>query len=175
MPGISQPTDFPLHFLRYQRNYLWDVLMPDIGISLGGLVGFGVGSLVQEVSFGDYSVASPNTMKYGPYEAKFVGMLEVPPVNMKFLKMVPDVVSMYFNSWKNLMIDKQGLYHPKEDYQKNIYIRFIDQTGIALGRYKLIGCFPTKFPSYNLSYANSSLTMVDVSFTVDKIEYQAFG
>jgi len=180
MPGVSVPVDWILGKARFQRNYLWDVLLPDIsdttgGVKTGGLIGFGLAQLVREVQFGDYSIASPSTMRVGPYQANFAGLLTVDKIRITFVKTMPDAVSAYINAWKDLIVDKQGLFQVKAKYQKDIYVRFLDSTGIAVGRYKLIGCFPTKFPEYNLNYQNEELTQVKVEFTVDKIEYQWFG
>ena len=175
MPGVSVPVDWILGKARFQRNYLWDVLLPDIGVGAGGLMGFGLAQLVREVQFGDYSIASPSTMRVGPYQANFAGLLTVDKIRITFVKTMPDAVSAYINAWKNLIVDKEGLFQVKSKYQKDIYVRFLDSTGIAMGRYKLIGCFPTKFPEYNLNYGNEELTLVRVEFTVDKIEYEWFG
>jgi hypothetical protein len=174
MPGLSNPFVQPLTYLRYQRNYMWDVLLPDVGINLGGLAGFGVAQLVQEVSFGDYSITEASIMRYGPYQASFAGLFTVTPIKMTFLKMMPDMVSAYFNAWKGLIIDQNGLYYPKSHYQKTIYVRFNDQSSIAIGQYKFIGAYPTKYPDYSLSYDSNKVTTVNVEFTVDKIEYELF-
>jgi len=174
MPGLSVPTDWLLTKARFQRNYLWDVLLPDIGMKAGGLIGFGLAQLVQTVEFGDYSIPNPIKMKYGPYEASFAGLLSVNRVGMTFLKTMPDAVAAYFSAWKKLIVDDQGLYHPKANYQKNIYIRFLDSTSVAIGRYKLIGCFPTSFPSYSLNYKDNEVTTVKVEFSIDKLEYEWF-
>ena len=174
MIGISQPTNFALRYARFQRNNLWDVLLPDIGFQLGGLVGFALSQFIQEVSFGDYDISKATTMRYGPYQASFASNFEVGQVTMKFIKTMPDIVSPYFNAWKNLIIGPDGLYNPKSKYQKTIYIRFIDSTGLAIGQYKLKGCFPVKFPAYNLSYGSNEVVKVEVQFKVDKIEYTAF-
>jgi hypothetical protein len=72
------------------------------------------------------------------------------------------------------MVDDQGLFYPKNNYQKTMYIRFIDQIGVALGQYKLIGCFPITFPSYDLNYEREEITKVKIEFSVDKIEYSIF-
>jgi hypothetical protein len=175
MPGVSVPFDWLLTKARFQRNYLWDVLLPDIGMSAGGLIGFGLSQLVREVQFFDYSMDEANTMRVGPYQAHFAGLLTVTNVRLTFIKTMPDAVSAYINTWKNLIVDSTGLFNVKSKYQKTIYIRFLDSTGIALGRYKLIGCFPTKFPNYNLNYNNNDVTTVQVEFAVDKIEYEYFG
>jgi len=169
---ISQPTAHLFSKVRFQRNYLWDVALPDIGADLSGLGGLAVGELIQSVQFGDYNVENPATMRIGAFQTWFASLLTVRRVQMTFLKTMPDIVSAYFNAWKNLMVDKQGLFHPKDDYQQTVIIRFLDATGVAFGKYKLIGCFPVTFPKYtNLSYEENSITKVVIEFQVDKIEY----
>jgi hypothetical protein len=175
MPGVSVPVDWILGKARFQRNYLWDVLLPDIGVDVSGLMGFGLAQLVRGVRFGDYSMDSANTMRVGPYQANFAGLLTVDKIIITFVKTMPDAVSAYINAWKKLIVDDSGLFQPKANYQRTIYVRFLDSTGIAMGRYKLIGCFPTMFPKYNLNYDNNDLTTVEIGFTVDKIEYEWFG
>jgi hypothetical protein len=174
MIGISQPSTLLLSNARFQRDYLWDVILPDIGIAAGGLIGFGIGSLVQSVSFGDYSIDTTNTMKFGPYEAHFAGLLKVPTVKMKFLKTIPDVISTYFNSWKNLIIGPGGTYYPKNNYARTIYIRFNDATGLTIGQYKLVSAFPITFPNYTLDYAADKLTEIEIEFQIDQVEYSVF-
>jgi hypothetical protein len=177
--GISQPTTLALQYSRLQRNYLWDVLLPDIDFPIGeklggllqGLQGFAMAQYVQGVRFGDYDVAT-TTMKYGPYQANFPGLLSVGKVTISFLKPMPDFISGYFYGWKKLMIDKNNLYVPKNKYQKNIYVRFLDATGLTINRYKLTGCFPVKFPGYNLNYEQDAVTIFDVELAVDKIEIE---
>jgi len=171
---VTNPTDFLLRYARLQRNYLWDVLLPDVGINMLGLGGLAIGQLVQSVQFGDYSMDDIKTMRVGPYTANFAGMLSVQKIQMSFLKIQPDIVSMYFNAWKKLIVDENtGLFSTKSKYQKTIFVRFIDQSGIAFGRYKLIGCFPTSFPSYrDLNYESNTVTKLQIEFSVDKLEYE---
>lgn len=177
--GISQPSSIVLQYSRLQRNYLWDVLLPDINSPIGGLAGglfeglqgLAMTQYVQGVRFGDYDVEKVIT-KYGPYRANFPGLLSVSSASITFLKPMPDFISSYFYAWKKLMVDDDGLYKPKNDYQKNVYIRFLDSTGLAINRYKLIGCFPTTFPAYDLDYNNNEVTKFSVTLSVDKIEIQ---
>lgn len=169
--GISQPTSLILQYSRLQRSYLWDVLLPDIGMSIGGLQGLAMTQYVQGVSFGDYNIEKMQT-KYGPYRASFAGLLAVDEAAITFLKPMPDFITSYFESWKKLIVDADGLYQPKNKYQKPIYIRFLDSTGLAINRYKLIGAFPLKFPSYDLDYENNEVTKFTVTFAFDKIERQ---
>jgi len=175
MPGVSVPVDWILAKARFQRNYLWDVLLPDIGIPTGGLMGFGLAQLVRKVQFGDYSMDDSRTMRVGPFQANFAGLLKVDRVRITFVKTMPDAVSAYINTWKGLIVGNNGEFQLKSKYAKTIYVRFIDSTGVALGRYKLIGCFPVVYPKYDLNYENNDLTTVVIEFAVDKIEYEWFG
>lgn len=172
--GVSQPTAFLLSKARFQKDFLWEVLLPDIGVSAFGLVGFTLGQLVQEVAFGDYSIDQATTTRFGPYQAHFAGMFKVPRVRMTFLKTMPDAVSAYFKAWKNLIITEDGIYNPKNMYQRTIFIRFSDSTGLTLGQYKFIGAFPITFPHYNLAYSSNTITKVNVEFETDKVEYTTF-
>ena len=155
----------------FQRNYLWEVILPDVGSDTGGLQGFELGRLAQEVFFGNYSMPNINTMRVGPYQANFAGLLTVPNVRITFLQPSPDFLTDYITSWKSLIVDSSGLFQPKSNYQKNIYVRFLDTDGGVLGQYKLIGCFPMTYPSYNLDYGSNKITNYFVEFAVDKIEY----
>ena len=85
---------------------------------------------------------------------------------------MPDIVSMYFYAWKKLMISESGLYSVKTKYQKTLYVRFLDSTGISIQRYKLIGCFPVSFPSYSLDFERNGIERVSIDFAVDKIEME---
>ena len=179
--GVDVPVDWILEHTRFQRNYLWDVLLPDIlqkpgmGTSIiGGLIGFGLQQLVQKISFSDYSIETASKMRYGPYEASFAGVFNAESIKITFLKTMPDAVSAYLSAWKKLIIDDQGLYHVKANYQKTIYVRFLTSEGFPIGRYKFVGCFPLKFPSYSLDYQDLNVTTIDVEFAVDKIEYEWF-
>lgn len=177
--GISQPSSLVLKYSRLQRNYLWDVLLPDINNTLstatGGLLEGGQGLImaqyVQGVKFGDYDVAK-NTMKYGAYQANFPGLLTVGDVTITFLKPSPDFISGYFYTWKKLMVDGTGLYQVKSKYQKNVYVRYLDDTGLTINRYKLMGCFPIKLPSYSSDYNNNDVVKFDITLAVDKIEIE---
>ena len=184
--GISQPTSFLLSYARLQRTYNWDVLLPDIssifgksqgvlgavGKILEGVQGFAIAQFCQSVNFGDYSINQLARMRYGPYQANFPGLFEVENVRMTFLKPMPDIVSMYFYAWKKLMISESGLYSVKTKYQKTLYVRFLDSTGISIQRYKLIGCFPVSFPSYSLDFERNGIERVSIDFAVDKIEME---
>ena len=71
--GLSQPTTFPLQYARFQRSYLWDILLPDICIGLSGII---VSQLVQNVRFGDYNINAV-TMKNGPYEFSYASLMKI--------------------------------------------------------------------------------------------------
>jgi len=162
-----------LSTVQFQRNYLWDVQLPT-DILRGFQSPDAIEQLVQSVQFGDYSIDSPVMMRIGAYQAFFANMLVVQKVQMSFLKTSPDIVSDFFTAWKLLIVDANGLFQPKNKYQRDISIRFLDSDGTAFGVYTLIGAFPTKFPQYtDLSYDQNSVTKVNIEFTVDKIKYDS--
>jgi len=172
MSSMDQ-TVTKLSTVQFQRNYLWDVQLPS-DILQGYTSPDDIEQLVQSVQFGDYSIDSPVVMRIGTYQAFFANMLTVNKVQMSFLKTAPDIVSDFFTAWKLLIVDANGLFMPKNSYQRNISIRFLDPYGEAFGVYTLIGAFPTKFPQYtDLSYEQNSVTKVNIEFTVDKIRYDS--
>jgi hypothetical protein len=167
--GISQPTTFPLQYARFQRSYSWDVLLPDINIGLSGVV---ISQLVSQVSFGDYNL-STNNMKLGPLEYKYAGLMNVKNATMSLWKTMPDIVTPYFKAWKELIVDKNGLYQVKQKYAKDIWVRYLDSTGLAVGKYRLIRAFPVTFPAYDLNYDDNKVLSVNIEFSVDNVEYQS--
>jgi len=181
MPGLHIPNDNLLSRVRFQRSYLWDVLLPDISETMGpintrGLIGFGLAQLVRNVQFGDYSMDDIVTMRVGPYQAHYAGLLTVKDIIITFNKTAPDAVSSYINEWKKLIVDPvSGEFFTKAHYQKTIYVRFLYSEGLAIGRYKFIGCFPRIFPRYSLDYDNDLVTTTQITFAVDKVEYEWFG
>ena len=156
-----------LQTINFQRNYLWELV---IAYDTPTLSGFDVGTLAQAVAFGEYSVES-NKMRVGPYTSFFAGLLTVQVFRVTFLVPNPNVLVDYFDSWKDLMVGNDGLFFPKTNYMKNMYLRLLDRDGTITGQYKLIGCFPTGFPYYQLDYGTNGLAKVPMVFAVDKIEY----
>jgi hypothetical protein len=161
--GLVQPLLSNVHL---QRTYMWEIILPMVGIMPGVLLC----PLCQSVSFGDYTFERDQTTRFGAFEAKYPGMLKVNEFSMTFLKAIPDIATTYFTLWRKLIVSSTGLYSPKSTYAKTIYLIFLDTTGIPVNRYKLTGVFPLDLPSYQLDYVTEEVTKVKITFSVDKIE-----
>lgn len=163
-----------------QRDYMWDVKLPELGAStnifgipIGASTLVDIGKFVQDIDFGDYNMKSTNEMQTGAYKNKFAGVLDVDDITMTFLRPVPDVVTPYFQKWRSLMVTSgfgSGLFYPKGNYAKTIYIYMLGVDNLITGTFKCVGCFPTKLPNYKLNYKGEGVLSFPVTFNVDRIE-----
>ena len=158
-----------------QRTYLWDMIMPDIWGA--GVLGIAVSKYCQSVNFGEYNIDDIAEMNVGAFKKFFPGRMSIRNPRATFVVPIPDIVSNYFHTWKNLIIDRQGFYHKAADYKKNIYVVLYDRTGIPVNMITLVGAYPKSFPSWNLSYADENVVRYDIEFKVDDIRtgLSAFG
>ena len=155
----------------FQRNYLWEIKLPNIigGTNVGDPSA--VEKLAHKLQFGDYTF-TPNQLKVGPLTGFFAGLLGINTFRVDFWIPSPNTLADYFLSWKNLMVGSDGLFNVKSKYMANIYLRFLDTEGSITGVYKMISCFPVQFPFYAMDYAANHLASTQITFSVDKIEYE---
>jgi len=151
---------------KFQRSYMWEFLLPD----LGGVPGTEVSKLCQEVKFGDYSMNDLSVVRYGPFRAGYAGLFEITEVTATFLKPNPDIVTEYFYQWREKIVSKTGSYFPKANYSKEGFIIMYSTTGEEVERYKLRGLFPKNMPAYNLSYSTEEVVKLEFVLNVDMIE-----
>lgn len=159
---------------RFQREYLYDLLLPD----LGGISGFDLCGLCMDLSFGEYGMSDVPKTAYGNKRRGYAGFFQIPTLRAVFLMPVPDIVSMYMNQWKNLIVDDKGNYSPKEIYAQNAVVRFYDRDGTETNTFKLIGVFPTAFPDYGMSNRKEGIVNLSYEFNVDDVTLEgstAFG
>lgn len=167
----------------FQRNYMWDVLLPDLGGGLGlsilGIqlpkgfsapVGILVSRYCQEVKFGQYGVTELVEMKKGGKLEKFAGLRNIDKITLTFLKPVPDVVSYYFYRWRQLVCNDKGYYGVKSAYAKTMRMILYDVTGISTAWFKAVNTFPLSAPVYSMDYTNEKLLTLSMEFSVDDVE-----
>jgi len=149
--------------------------MPDVWGA--GVLGVVIGKYCQSIRIGNYNISEISEMKSGAFKKFFAGNLDIANPVMTFIAPVPDIVSNYFHTWKEKIVDKQGYYHPSSEYKKNIYVVLYDRTGIPVNMLTLVGTFPKSFPSWNLSYEGQNLVKYEIEFKVDSIRtgLSAFG
>jgi hypothetical protein len=160
----------------FQRDYMWDVRLPELGAStnifgipIGASTLVDVGRFCQSIDFGDYDMQSLNTMQAGAYTNKFASMLSIKDIDMTFLRPSPDVVTPYFQKWRSLAV-KNSVFYPKKNYAKTIYIYMLGVDNMIAGTFKCVGCFPTQMPSYKLDYKGDNVLTFPIKFSVDRIE-----
>jgi hypothetical protein len=154
-----------------QRNYLFQVRLPDIVGTTRMPDPTPIESLVQDVIFGDYSFNNPSKLVVGPYSSFYASLLTVPNFQIIFLVPSPNILADYLNLWRGLIIKSDGLFGIKSDYQASMYVQLLNPQGTITGSYKLIGTWPTVQPVYNLGYAANRVATVRILFSVDKIEW----
>jgi len=150
---------------RLQRNYLWEVRLP-------GADGLNVAKYCQNIQFGDYSMTSPSTIRYGAFQAHYAGYMQVPPVVMTFLKPIPDIVTPYFHDWRAKIVDDAGFFHPKSEYADTIHLYMFDNDGTETDHVRFHQAFPNEFPGYDLSYNSSEIVKLKVTFQIDRLYFE---
>jgi hypothetical protein len=150
-----------------QRQYNFEVILPDIWGLL--VTGWFVGKYVQSVQFGQYNIDEISELLTGPQKKFFPERMNIGSAKLTLLTPVPDVVSVYFNTWKNLIIDKEGFYHPSSEYKKSIYILLFSREGIPVNVITLKGAFPITFPAYSLDYKAEDNVVFDIEFRIDSV------
>jgi len=151
--------------LRLQRSYNWEILLPDVV----GLRGTDVSKFCQSVSFGQYNVDEIDHLRYGPFRTKYAGKLEIVELKLMFIVPIPDIVSEYFLRWRELVIDKAGLYSPKVKYVKDAHVVLYDVDGKEVSKFRFIGVFPKELPEFDLSYESEEILKYRVALSVDKV------
>lgn len=135
------------------------------------VLGQDVSPFVQDVDFGNYSLDDVYTLRHGAFQTHSAGFLSMKTVTMTILSPSSNLVTDYFQAWKNLMIDPSGFYFPKRNYANfSAIVCLYDCLGNQVDRYRLANIFPKTFPNFKLSYAEEGMVKFNIEFSVDFIE-----
>ena len=159
-----------------QRNYQWDVILPNVqGTDGNNWIGTEISPFIQSVSFGEYSMDDVSPIRHGALKAHSAGVFSIQSVSMEFLTDTTGLVLGYFESWRSLIYDSTNLfYYPKVNYvnggQGNppCIITFYDTEGNSVYQWTLGNIFPKSFPSFKLNYENEIMKF-PIEFSVDFI------
>jgi len=149
-----------------QRSYNWQLVLPH---NINGIIGIFVSQYCQDVKFGDYSMNTLSMLRYGPQQRFYAGLEEIDSASLHFVCPVDNSVLDYFYGWRELVIDKNGYYYPKNNYKKTIYVGTYDRSGIQSINFEFQGCFPKTKPKFDLSYKSDGFLEVDIGLSVDRI------
>lgn len=150
-----------------QRSYAFQLVMPS---DIGGFFGFEVSQYCMAAKIGDYDITEISKMKYGPQQRFYAGLQGIDRCTLSFINPTNNAVYNYFLEWSYLAIDRQGYYHVKRDYAKDIYVVTYDQRNIETNKFRLRGCFPTMRPKPDVSYAKEDIMWITISLSVDAVE-----
>lgn len=165
LSGIGAGLSTKLWML--QRSYNWQFLMPH---NIKGVIGYLVSQYCQDIRFGDYSISDVMVMKYGAQQRFYAGLQTISVISASFVVPVDNSLLKYFYGWKELIIDKEGYYHPKNNYKKTIYTILYDRSGIESAKFELLGAWPRTNPIIDLSYAKEGALRYNIDFSIDSIE-----
>ena len=138
--------------------------------AIDGIEGLEVSKYCQDIKFGQYNMSDISTMRVGAHKASYAGKLDIETVTLTFLSPNNSLVERYFDGWRKLIVDDEGFYSPKDKYKKDVYIEMKSTTPFSTIGWRLSGCFPQTFPSYNLSYGSEEMIRYDIILNVDMIE-----
>ncbi len=156
---------------RFQRKYNFEVLLPMVGWVLGELAA----PMIQGVSYSDYFMEKAAEMKKGAYKAFYVDDLASPTLTFKFLETEEGIVRLYLNAWRNLMINRQGLWNNKNQYAKDIVLTYLTAEGLPIRVVKFRNAFPLIFYRADLSYESNEIQTIEVPFACDMVEEGIVG
>ena len=160
-PGLLDPNFFP------QRRYNWELVLPS---DMGGIFGISVANLCQDISFGDYNMEEVSKMRYGAEQRFYAGLLTIDRVRLNFIKSEQNEVYSYFYAWGQKIIDKTGLYYPKTNYAKDVYVHLKSESQYTTTQFKLKGAFPVTWPKLDLSYKRNEILEFPIELAIDRIE-----
>jgi len=149
-----------------QRDYNWELLLPAIP-SLPDAE-MAVSGYCQAVEFSDYGMSEVSKIRYGPYRRGYAGFYDIGNLIMTFLKPAEDIVSEYFMAWKDLIVDGNGFYSPKNVYAKPVRVRLYGRDGADMDRFVFEGVFPVSpLAQHALSYKSEEVVEFKIECNVD--------
>lgn len=150
-----------------QRSYNWQLVMPH---NIDGVSGSLVSQYCQDIRFGDYGISNAWSIRYGAKQRFYAGLQTINIISASFLVPIDNTLLKYFYGWRELIIDKEGYYYPKNNYKKSIYVILYDRSGIESSKFELVGAFPRTHPIIDLSYTSEEVIKYRIDFSIDCIE-----
>jgi len=151
---------------QFQRNFQFEVFLPDIGNARGS----DVSVLVQKVSWQDYEMSDPTTMRYGAFQSFFANFLQGKTFTINFLETEGALVRTYLKSWRSLIITDDGLFKKKiGGYAKDLMLNYLDTKGSIIHTVKFKNSFPLIRAKGDHDYDTSSIMKIEVPFACDRM------
>jgi len=149
-----------------QRAFTWRLFML---ASFNGVLGYYVSQYCQDIVFGDYAMSELSMRKHGAFQRYYAGIQAIEAVDLVFLLPTDSSVQDYFYGWYERIIDRQGYYHPKIEYSRDMYLLLSDQSGSMTSTYRFKGAFPKNHLRIHPSYEIDDVMKASISLSVDGI------
>ena len=159
--GMFQGIYGNIDALQLQRNYMWDVILPDFGE---------ISTRVLAIDFAGAEFVTVDSMNMGPRLRKEPGKYQVPNIRLSMLEDEFGSVWDYMLNWWKAILPDGNSYSPQKVYKENLSFNLLSTYGVKRKEFKAKGCFPVAQPIYNMSYGDNKVTVVDVRLSVDDIE-----
>lgn len=100
----------------------------------------------------------------------FPGLVDIDRMTIVFYQDESNAIPAYIDSWKQLIIKKDGTRNLPDLYKQTILIRLLSGLNEPVLAYRLHGVFPTVTTPYNLDNSSQRLNFIQ-EFSVDSGEY----
>jgi len=155
-----------------QRTYNWEVIMPTILPTPGETAS----QLIQSIKYHDYETDAPQEVRDGAYKVFYAGDLRRPTLEITFLENELAFTKLYFSNWKNMMLDRHGLWKKKiGGYARDIILLYFTTSGIPLREVRFVNAWPLKWYGADLDYAANNIVRVTIPFACDLIREGVVG
>ena len=163
--GMFQGIYGNIDALQLQRNYMWQVILPDDNGNIS--------ARVLAVDFSGAEFTSINSMNMGPRLRKEPGKYQVPNLRLSILEDENGLVWDYMiNWWTKILPDTTGslgFYAPQSVYKRKVAFHFLSTFGVKRKEFTAMGCFPIAQPVYNMAYGDNKVTVIDIRLSVDEV------
>lgn len=128
---------------------------------------------VEEIQFPmqDFTV-SPGIFRAG-VRKYYAEVADIAPVTINFYEDRKLTVTKWLQKWRSMVQNADGTYNTPLQYKQNFVLQPMDAKGNVLGTFTLVGCFPSKIPTYPFVSATSERMVLSVEFSVDNCELLA--
>lgn len=182
-------------YVPHQKKYNWEVMLPMVEASARGAGSAGVGGLAKDlvssvtgvalaeavsaliigVEFGGYKLGADAVMNYGHRQKKVPGRLEDSVLSLTFRETELGLVDTYFNMWRNLVVDEDGLYGVRLEYSKTVVLMLLSSVGFPVKSFDYREVYPKTISSGTLDYDESAILAYTIEFAVSDSRLPKLG
>lgn len=169
----SENTVNKVRTYQYQRNYLFEVMLPKVG----SINPEQVESLIQDVTYSDYEMDEGEVVRFGPLQQNYAGFFAIKGFELTFRETEDHIVWKYLSEWRD-RIYANGYFGNKggaNGYANPVTIHYLSNKSTITKSIKLVNSFPKRLESGQLSWGQSKILTYQIPFSCDGLEVQVNG